>query len=256
MIMSDDNVATRVLDIVDIVNDRKITCFSKLFDPDSSELRREDMTNSVEAGKARYWFSTDKPLNLQGKTTLASCTDQDREMGISGTLEVVLESAEGIKTRDTICCLGCLIPWIDATQPYVFVQHGSQEHISSVAEEEGKKHVWNEKFKFNVDYPGGQDHPEDKLIFRVMDKHKISEDEFVGEATIYIKEVLLEGMERGKFELQSRKYRVVAPDTTYTGQICVAITFTKVWFVTIVTLGFFSNSPAAIRSFDYRVGTR
>ncbi|KAK2972365.1 hypothetical protein RJ640_014423 [Escallonia rubra] len=67
-------------------------------------------------------------------------------MGISGTLEVVLESAEGIKTRDTIY--------------------------------EGKKHVWNEKFKFNVEYPGGEDHPQDKLIFRVMDKHKISEDEF------------------------------------------------------------------------------
>ncbi|KAK3016398.1 hypothetical protein RJ639_007045 [Escallonia herrerae] len=108
---------------------------------------------------------------------------REKEMEISGTLEVVLVSAEGIKTRDTIGCLGFLVPWINATNPYVFVQHGSQEHISSVAEDGGKKHVWNEKFKFNVEYQGGEKHPQHKLIFRVMDKHKISEDEFAGEAT-------------------------------------------------------------------------
>ncbi|KAK3016399.1 hypothetical protein RJ639_007046 [Escallonia herrerae] len=58
-----------------------------------------------------------------------------------------------------------------------------EDGIAKGFEDEGKKHVWNEKFKFNVEYPGGEEHPQDKLIFRVMDKHKISEDEFVGEAT-------------------------------------------------------------------------
>ncbi|KAM7464063.1 hypothetical protein LguiA_032184 [Lonicera macranthoides] len=44
---------------------------------------------------------------------------------------------------------------------------------------------------------------------------------------IYVKDVVLHGMDKGKVELKHRKYRVVRPDKTYSGEIFVAVTFTK-----------------------------
>ncbi|KAE8099384.1 hypothetical protein FH972_017369 [Carpinus fangiana] len=45
-------------------------------------------------------------------------------------------------------------------------------------------------------------------------------------ARIYVKDVVSLGVETGKAELRRGKYRVVLPDKTYSGEICVAATFT------------------------------
>lgn len=50
---------------------------------------------------------------------------------------------------------------------------------------EGKKDVWNEKFRFNVEYEGTEvDHANTKLILSIMGKPKFSTDYLVGE-TMY-----------------------------------------------------------------------
>ena len=45
----------------------------------------------------------------------------------------------------------------------------------------GESPVWNEKFKFQAEYPGsGGDY---KIILKVMDKDTLSADDFIGQAT-------------------------------------------------------------------------
>ncbi|KAL3536405.1 hypothetical protein ACH5RR_004866 [Cinchona calisaya] len=147
-----------------------------------------------------------------------------------GRLEVLLVEAQGIKDRDKFHpgCLNCLNPCKIARKPYVHILYGGQECTSSVGKGKGKKREWNEKFAFDVKYPdGGEDHVY-KIIFRIMDKHKFDEDEFVGEATAYVKDILSLGVERGKLEVETRQYRVVESDKTYSGEISVSISFTKI----------------------------
>ncbi|KAK9985275.1 hypothetical protein SO802_030226 [Lithocarpus litseifolius] len=134
----------------------------------------------------------------------------------SGILEVVLVDCKGIREKEFLVKMN----------PYVVIRYGNQECKSSVARGEGNKPVWNEKFTFNAEYPGGEDHKY-KLTFHIMDKHKISDDAFVGETTIYVKDVVSLGVETGKAELRRGKYRVVLPDKTYAGEICVAVNFTS-----------------------------
>ncbi|XP_057498717.1 16 kDa phloem protein 1-like [Actinidia eriantha] len=145
-----------------------------------------------------------------------------------GTLEVLLVNAHGIKDRERnlLGCLYCLNPCnAIKMRPYVVVQFGNQESTSCVADQgEGKKLVWNEKITFEVEYPGVEDQTY-KLILRIIDKHKISDDNFVGETTIYIKDVLSIGAEKGKAQLGTQKYRVVSPDNSYSGEISVSVTF-------------------------------
>ncbi|KAE9455594.1 hypothetical protein C3L33_12496, partial [Rhododendron williamsianum] len=113
-----------------------------------------------------------------------------------GKLEVLLVDAQGIKDRES----------------------------QFLGEE--KKLEWNETITFDVEYdPDAEDQPY-KLVLQIFDKHKISEDNLVGESTIYIKDVLSLGAEKGKEELKAQKYRVVLPDNTYSGEISVAVTFT------------------------------
>ncbi|KAK9291061.1 hypothetical protein L1049_009246 [Liquidambar formosana] len=88
----------------------------------------------------------------------------------SGTLEVLLVDAKSIKEKDFLAKM----------DPYVLIQYGNQERRSSVAK--GKKPEWNEKFTFKAAYPGGEDHKY-KLIFRIMNHHKHSADDFIGETT-------------------------------------------------------------------------
>ncbi|XP_074340715.1 elicitor-responsive protein 1-like [Apium graveolens] len=145
----------------------------------------------------------------------------------SGILEVTLVEGEELNEKKLWCCFGCFNPCVNNTKPYVILQYGSQKHLSCLAQEEDKKQVWDEKFKFKVDYEGEGDHTNTKLILSVMDKHQLSSDKLVGETTIYVKDILLVGMEEGKLELEPQKYRVVRPDTTYSGEISVALTFTK-----------------------------
>ncbi|XAR50927.1 hypothetical protein NMG60_11005394 [Bertholletia excelsa] len=148
-----------------------------------------------------------------------------------GTLEVLLVEAQGIESRDSIfSCLPCFNSCNEReVRPYVLVQYRNQESTSSPAEQEGKKHVWNENMKFDVDYkPDTEDdhNAHHKLILRVMDQHKLSEDEYIGETTIYVKDVLSLGVEKGEEKLGVQRYRIVRPDNSYSGEISVAVTFT------------------------------
>nr|GMC85743.1 elicitor-responsive protein 1-like [Ipomoea batatas]GMC90038.1 elicitor-responsive protein 1-like [Ipomoea batatas] len=153
-----------------------------------------------------------------------------------GILEVLLVDEEGIKD-DHECILGCLNwlnPCKNARKPYVCVQYGNQQRLSCVGKRGlDRKRIWNEKFTFEVEYPalgqlGDEEQPQYKLIFRVMNKHKFSKDEFLGEARIHVKDILSLGMEKGRYEVRHQKYRVVELDKTYSGDISVAITFIKI----------------------------
>ncbi|KAA8518909.1 hypothetical protein F0562_016317 [Nyssa sinensis] len=145
----------------------------------------------------------------------------------SGILEVLLVDAQGIKENEFLGCFSCLNPCKGAMiDPYVVIHYGNQKRSSCVAQGKGKKLLWNETLKFDVEYPGGEDDTY-KLIFRMMDKHKLSEDDYVGETKIYVKDVVSTGMESGKAKLEARKYRVVQQNKTYNGEISVAITFTR-----------------------------
>lgn len=134
-----------------------------------------------------------------------------------GILEVMLIEAKGLKNMDFAVKMNT----------YVVIEYGNQKHTSSVAKGKGTKPVWNEKFKFKAEYPGGEDHKY-MLHFRIMNTHKILDhDEFVGQSTIYVKDLIALGTETGKAELRSAKYRVVLQDKTYAGEISVALSFSK-----------------------------
>lgn len=46
---------------------------------------------------------------------------------------------------------------------------------------EGGSPVWNEKFTFRVEYPGGEG--QYKLVLKIMDKDTFSADDFVGQTS-------------------------------------------------------------------------
>ncbi|KAG5064304.1 hypothetical protein JHK85_005487 [Glycine max] len=88
---------------------------------------------------------------------------------------------------------------------------------------QGTNPVWNEKFMFKVEYLGSGD--KHKLIFKIMDQDLYT-DEFVGQATIHVKDLLAQGIENGGAKLQTLKYRVVRANNSYCGEIDVGVTFT------------------------------
>ncbi|KAJ0849586.1 putative C2 domain-containing protein [Helianthus annuus] len=143
-----------------------------------------------------------------------------------GVLEVVLVDSEGIRDRKFLGCIVCCTTSA-VDRPYVCVEYGDQKRISKVAEGKGKKSIWDQKFNFEIENPIVENKSFRKLVLRVMDKHKLSDDGYVGEATIHVKDVVLMGMEKGEAELGSRKYRVVREDKSYTGDISAAISFKR-----------------------------
>ncbi|CBI31668.3 hypothetical protein VitviT2T_019251 [Vitis vinifera] len=131
-----------------------------------------------------------------------------------GMLEVLLLDARGLQDTD----------FLGGMDPYVLIQYKNQERKSSVARGEGGSPVWNEKFTFRVEYPGGEG--QYKLVLKIMDKDTFSADDFLGQASIYLEDLLALGVENGKSELHPCKYRVVRTDQTYCGEIRVGINFT------------------------------
>ncbi|XP_027368493.1 elicitor-responsive protein 1-like [Abrus precatorius] len=132
-----------------------------------------------------------------------------------GFMEVQLVKAKGLRNTDIF----------GKMDPYVLIQYKGQERKSSVANGQGKNPVWNEKFIFRVEYPGSGDR--NKLILKIMDKDSFSADDFVGQATIYVGDLLAQGVENGGAKLQTLKYRVVRANQSYCGEIDVGITFTR-----------------------------
>nr|GMC63722.1 elicitor-responsive protein 1 isoform X2 [Ipomoea batatas] len=133
---------------------------------------------------------------------------------VVGTMEVTLVNARGLKNNEF---LG------GGIDPYVLIQYRGQEHKSSIARGEGSNPTWNEKFNFRVEFPVADD--EYKLLLNIMDHDTFSEDDYLGQTTVHLKEVFELGIENGTYELHPHKYSVVGSDQSFCGEIQVAISF-------------------------------
>ncbi|XP_038890560.1 16 kDa phloem protein 1 [Benincasa hispida] len=132
-----------------------------------------------------------------------------------GTLEVKLVNAKGLRGTD----------FLGGIDPYVLIQYKGQERKSSVARNEGGGPVWNEKFTFRAEYPGSGD--DFKIILKIMDHDTFSADDFIGQTSIYVEDLLALGVENGVSELRPQKYSVVGDNLNYSGEIQVGVTFTQ-----------------------------
>ncbi|KAL6616359.1 hypothetical protein ACP70R_038629 [Stipagrostis hirtigluma subsp. patula] len=131
-----------------------------------------------------------------------------------GVLEVHLVDAKGLSGSD----------FLGKLDPYVIVQYRSQERKSSVARDQGRNPCWNEVFKFQINSSAAN--VQHKLILRILDNDHFSNDDFLGEATIDVTDVISLGAERGSYHLKEAKHSVVLADKTYHGEIKVGVTFT------------------------------
>ncbi|CAA3024833.1 elicitor-responsive protein 1-like [Olea europaea var. sylvestris] len=131
-----------------------------------------------------------------------------------GIMEVKLMGAKGLKRSD----------FLGRIDPYVLLQYRNQEYKSRIAKGQGRNPIWNEKFKYIVDYPVDDD--QYKLVLKIMDHDMYNPDDYLGEAKIYVKELIELGVEKGKAKLHPQKHRVVYTNLTYRGEIQVGITFT------------------------------
>ncbi|CAA2998724.1 elicitor-responsive 1-like [Olea europaea subsp. europaea] len=134
---------------------------------------------------------------------------------VIGIMEVKLVDAKGLKNTD----------FLGRIDPYVLLQYRKQEGKSTIAKGKGTSPVWNEKFEFRVDSPFADDN-QYKLVLKIMDHDTFSADDYLGEATIYVKDLIKIGVEEGKAELHPQKYRVVSAGQIFYGEIQVGITFT------------------------------
>ncbi|KAK9122713.1 hypothetical protein Sjap_012315 [Stephania japonica] len=135
----------------------------------------------------------------------------------SGTLEVLLVEAHCVQDKEIF----------GKMDPYVIIRYGHQEQKSNVARGQGTHPVWNQRFSFEAKYPSGDENPNYKLTFTIMDRDTFTQDDFVGDSVVYVKDVVSLGVENGTAELRPAKYRVVRRDKTYSGEIKVGVTFTR-----------------------------
>ncbi|KAE8669276.1 Calcium-dependent lipid-binding family protein isoform 2 [Hibiscus syriacus] len=89
----------------------------------------------------------------------------------------------------------------------------------------GSDPSWNERFTFKAEYSGSGDGY--KVVLKIMDKDTFSSDDFVGQATVYVKDLLAIGAEEGKAEIHPTKQSVVNAENSYCGDITVGVTFTR-----------------------------
>ncbi|XP_022738845.1 elicitor-responsive protein 3-like [Durio zibethinus] len=120
-----------------------------------------------------------------------------------GTLEVLLVGAKGLENTDFLCNM----------DPYVLLICRTQEQKSSVASGKGSDPEWNENFVFNVSEGVSE------LKLKIMDSDCGSQDDFVGEVTIPLEPVFVEG------NLPPAAYNVVK-DEEYRGEMRLGLTFT------------------------------
>ncbi|GMY09477.1 elicitor-responsive protein 3-like [Fagus crenata] len=120
-----------------------------------------------------------------------------------GTLEVLLVSAKDLENTD----------FLSKMDPYVLLTCRTQEQRSSVVSGQGSEPEWNENFIFTVSDGASE------LHVKIMDKDTFTKDDFVGEATIPLEPLFIEG------SLPPTAYSVVK-DGEYCGEIRVGLTFT------------------------------
>ncbi|CAL9007045.1 unnamed protein product [Prunus brigantina] len=121
-----------------------------------------------------------------------------------GTLEVLLVSAKGLHNNDFLADM----------DPYVILSVRTQDKKSTIVSGQGSEPEWNETFSFNVS------DEVDELRLKIMDKDSFSADDFVGEATVPLEAVFIEG------NLPPTPYNVVNQEKEYHGEIKVGLTFT------------------------------
>ncbi|XP_008232808.1 PREDICTED: glycine-rich cell wall structural protein 2-like [Prunus mume] len=121
-----------------------------------------------------------------------------------GTLEVLLVSAKGLHNNDFLADM----------DPYVILIVRTQDKKSTIVSGQGSEPEWNETFSFNVS------DEVDELRLKIMDKDSFSADDFVGEATVPLEAVFIEG------NLPPTPYNVVNQEKEYHGEIKVGLTFT------------------------------
>ncbi|VVA19441.1 PREDICTED: elicitor-responsive [Prunus dulcis] len=121
-----------------------------------------------------------------------------------GTLEVLLVSAKGLHNNDFLADM----------DPYVILTVRTQDKKSTIVSGQGSEPEWNESFSFNVS------DEVDELRLKIMDKDSFSADDFVGEATVPLEAVFIEG------NLPPTPYNVVNQEKEYHGEIKVGLTFT------------------------------
>ncbi|XP_042511947.1 elicitor-responsive protein 3-like [Macadamia integrifolia] len=120
-----------------------------------------------------------------------------------GKLEVLLVGAKGLENSD----------FLSNMDPYVVLICRTQQQKSSVASGKGTEPEWNESFVFTVSDGATE------LNLKIMDSDFGSEDDFVGEATIPLEPVFMEG------SLPPTPYNVVK-EQEYRGEIRIGLTFT------------------------------
>ncbi|KAM0889611.1 hypothetical protein ACQ4PT_027569 [Festuca glaucescens] len=125
---------------------------------------------------------------------------------VRGKLEVLLISAKGLDDSD----------FLNRMDPYVILTWRSNEQKSTVAKGAGSEPEWNETFVFKV-YSSADNSPQ--LSLKIMDSDAFSADDLVGEASIPLEAVLLEG------SLPPDVHRIVK-DEEYCGEIKIKLTFT------------------------------
>ncbi|CAM0883516.1 unnamed protein product [Alopecurus aequalis] len=133
---------------------------------------------------------------------------------VRGVLEVLLVDAKGLAGND----------FLGKLDPYVIVQYRNQERRSKTARDEGRNPSWNEKLQFQIYSTAAS--VQHKLILRIIDHDNLSSDDFLGEATINVTDLISIGMEKGTSELIPAKYCVVTADNSFHGEVKVGITFT------------------------------
>ncbi|XP_051120136.1 16 kDa phloem protein 1-like [Andrographis paniculata] len=151
----------------------------------------------------------------------------------AGVMEVTVVRARGLKNTELF----------GKMDPYVVIQYKNEERRSTTGQRKrrtvlsrmqcciciqgqgGHNPMWNENFKFEVEYKAGGEE-QHKLLLKLMDHDTFTHDDHLGQATIYLEELFEEGVENGKAEIHAQKYRVVSSNQTYHGEIEVGVTFT------------------------------
>ncbi|GFS34878.1 calcium-dependent lipid-binding (CaLB domain) family protein [Actinidia rufa] len=97
--------------------------------------------------------------------------------------------------------------------PYAIITCRTQEQKSSVASGKGTTPEWNETFVFTLSDGVSE------LTIKIMDSDSLGEDDFVGEATIPLEPLFIEG------SIPPTSYNVVK-DQEFRGEVKVGLTFT------------------------------
>ncbi|XP_021768995.1 elicitor-responsive protein 1 isoform X1 [Chenopodium quinoa] len=133
-----------------------------------------------------------------------------------GLLEVLVVAASGLPNVDFLT---------DKIDPYVVVKYKGQERKTKIARGQGGNPEWHQKLTFRAEYPGsGSDY---HINLKIMDHDTFSSDDYIGETTIHVEDLLALGVENGSYEMNPTKFRVIGSNDKYCGEIKVGAKFTK-----------------------------